>query len=169
LIYLCENIQSWNIINSSVNEGYLERLYDHHHIKSGNPSSPKKFEIEGLHNRQVQLRSKREWCLSWKFLTPSSNPFMLRNHFSLSSSSLRKALKNPFEEFLQYLLHSFPYPIISLLVKIDFLVKYGIYILHFSIKSFLEGRKSIFGLLFYRSEKTRQTGFSYRSDRYAYP
>jgi hypothetical protein len=53
---------------------------------------------------------------------------MSRNHFTLSSSSLRKALKNPFEEFLQHLFHSFPCPIISILVKIDFLVKYGVYL-----------------------------------------
>jgi hypothetical protein len=128
LIYLRENLHSWNINNSSVNEAYLERLYDHRHIKSRNPSSPKKFEMEGLHNHEVEPRSKMEWSLSWKFLTPSSNTFMSRNHFSLSSSSLRKALKNPFKEFLQYLLHSFPYPIISILVEIDFLVKCGIYL-----------------------------------------
>jgi hypothetical protein len=33
-----------------VNVVYLERLYDRRHIKSGNPSSPKKFEMEGHHN-----------------------------------------------------------------------------------------------------------------------
>jgi hypothetical protein len=98
------------------------------HTKSGNSSSPKKFEMKGLNNHQFEPRSKMEWSLSWKFLTPSLNHFMLRNHFSLSSSSLRKALENPFEEFLQYLFHSFPYPIISILIEIDFLVKYGIYL-----------------------------------------
>jgi hypothetical protein len=50
LIYLHENPRSWNIIKSSMNEAYIERLYYHRHIKSGNPSSPNKFEMEGLHN-----------------------------------------------------------------------------------------------------------------------
>jgi hypothetical protein len=99
LIHLLKNLHSWNIINSSVNKAYLERLYYCRHTKSGNSSSPKKFEMEGLHNHQFEPRSKMEWSLSWKFLTPSSNPFMSRNHFSLSSRSLRKALKNPFEDF----------------------------------------------------------------------
>jgi hypothetical protein len=123
LIYHPENPHSWNIIKLSVNEAYLEILYDRHHIKNGNPSSPKKFEMEGLHNYQFEQRSKMEWSLSWKFLTPSSNPFMSRNHFSVSSSSLWKALKNPFKESLQYLLRSFPNPTVSILVEIDFLEK----------------------------------------------
>jgi hypothetical protein len=87
LIYLRENPLSWNIIKTSVNEAYMERLYYHHHNKSGNTSSPKKFEMEGLHDHQFEPRSKVEWSLSWKFLTTSSNPFMTRNHFSLFSST----------------------------------------------------------------------------------
>jgi hypothetical protein len=112
-----------------VNEVYLKRLYDRCHIKSGNPSSPKKFEMEGLHNRHFKPRSKMEWSLSRKFLTPYSNPFLSRNHHSLSSISLWKALKNPFKESLQYILHFFPNPTIPILVEIDFLVKYEIYLL----------------------------------------
>jgi hypothetical protein len=60
LNYLRENLHTWNIINLSVNKAYLERLYDHHHTKSGNSSSPKKFEMEGLHNHQFEPRSKME-------------------------------------------------------------------------------------------------------------
>jgi hypothetical protein len=59
----CENLHSWDIINSSVNEDYLEKLYDRHHIKSGNLSSPKKFEMEGFHNHQFEPSSKMEWNL----------------------------------------------------------------------------------------------------------
>jgi hypothetical protein len=92
LIYLCENPLSWNIIKLSVNV-LMERLYYHCHTKIGNPSSPKKFETEGLYINQFEPRSKMEWSLSWKFPTPSSNPSMSWNHFSLSSSSLRKVLK----------------------------------------------------------------------------
>jgi hypothetical protein len=104
LIYLCENPLSWNIIKLSVNV-LMERLYYHRHTKSGNPLSPKKFEMDGLYINQFEPRSKLEWSLSWKFSTPSSNPSMSRNNFSLSSSSLRNVLKNPFVEFLQYLFH----------------------------------------------------------------
>jgi hypothetical protein len=60
LMYLRENLHSWNIINSIVNEDYLDRIYDHHNIKSGHPSCPKKFEMEGLHNHQFEPRSKME-------------------------------------------------------------------------------------------------------------
>jgi hypothetical protein len=42
----------------------LERLYDRRHNKSGNTSSPKKFEMEGLHDHQFEPRSKMEWSLS---------------------------------------------------------------------------------------------------------
>jgi hypothetical protein len=63
-------------------------------------------------------------------ITPSSNPLMSRNQFSLSSRFSWKALENPFKESLQYLSHSFPYWIISNLVKIDFLVKFGTPSLH---------------------------------------
>jgi hypothetical protein len=56
LIYLLGNPHSWNIIKSSVNGAYMERLYYRRHNKSGNPSSPKKIAMEGLHNHQFKLR-----------------------------------------------------------------------------------------------------------------
>jgi hypothetical protein len=56
LIYLHENPHSWNITKSSVNEAYMERLYYRRHNKSGNTSSPKKFEMEGLHDHQFEPR-----------------------------------------------------------------------------------------------------------------
>jgi hypothetical protein len=65
----------------------MERLYYCCQNKSGNASSPKKLEIEALHNHQFEPMTKMEWSLSWKFLTTSSNPFMTRNHFSLFSST----------------------------------------------------------------------------------
>jgi hypothetical protein len=80
-----------------VNEDYLERLHDYHHIKSGNPSSPKKFEMEGLHNHQFEPRSKMEWSLSWKFLTPIIKSSYVKESFLIIFKQLMKALKNPFE------------------------------------------------------------------------
>jgi hypothetical protein len=60
LNYSRENLLSWNIINSSGNNAYLERLCDHRYTKSGNSSSPKKFEMEGLHIHQFEPMSKME-------------------------------------------------------------------------------------------------------------
>jgi hypothetical protein len=46
-------------MKSSVNEVYIG-LYSRRHDKSGNPSSPKKIEIEGLSDHQIKPRSKME-------------------------------------------------------------------------------------------------------------
>jgi hypothetical protein len=77
-----------------VNEDYLERLYDRHHIKSGNPSIPKKFEMEGLHNHQFESSSKLEWSLSWKFLTPIIKSSYVKESFLI----IFKQLKEGFEK-----------------------------------------------------------------------
>jgi hypothetical protein len=44
--------------------GLIWNDYDHRRIKIGNPSSLKMFKMEGLHNHQVEPRSKMEWSLS---------------------------------------------------------------------------------------------------------
>jgi hypothetical protein len=129
LNYLCENPHSWSTIKSSVNEAYMERLYYLRHNKNGNPSSPRKIEMEGLHNHQFEPRSKMEWSLSWKFLFPSSNDLYVKESILIIFKQLMEGLENPFKEFFQYLLHSFPNPPISFLLAIDFLVKNGTYLL----------------------------------------
>jgi hypothetical protein len=53
LNYLRENLLPWNIFNSSVNKVNLERFYYCRHTKSGNSSSLKKFELEGLLDNQL--------------------------------------------------------------------------------------------------------------------
>jgi hypothetical protein len=87
LNYLPDNPRSWNIIKSSVNKVYIG-LYSRRHDKSGNPSSPKKIEIEGLPDHQIKPRSKMESSLFWKFIILSSNhiyvkesiPFIMEQH-----------------------------------------------------------------------------------------
>jgi hypothetical protein len=96
LNYLRENLQSWNIIKSSVNEAYIEGLNSRCHDKSGNLSSPKKIEMDGLHDHQIRPMSKMECSLFWKFLILSSNhryvkksiPFIFKQHVEV--------LENPF-------------------------------------------------------------------------
>jgi hypothetical protein len=82
--------------------------------------------------RQVQRSlNRKDFIIILEIPNSIFKPLYVKESILISSSSLWKALKNPFEECLQNLLHSFPNPIVSILVEIDFLVKYGIYLLHF--------------------------------------
>jgi hypothetical protein len=124
LFYLRENNHSWNIIKLSVNEAYMERLDYHHLIKSGNPSSPKKFQMEGHHNHQFKSRSN-----GMELILEIPNSIFKSLYVKESYLIIFKQLMKGFQESLQYLLHSFPNPHVSIFVEIDFLVKDGIYLL----------------------------------------
>jgi hypothetical protein len=103
----------------------MEGLYYHHHNKSGNPSSPKKIEMEGLHNHQFKPRSKMEWSLSWKFLILFSNHLYVKESIPFIFKQSMEGFENPFKESFQFLLHTFPRPSVSCLLSIEFLVKNG--------------------------------------------
>jgi hypothetical protein len=68
LNYLRENLLSWNIFNSSVIKAYLaiiiatsiEEILE----------SPKKLEMERLHNHHLSQGLKQNKSLSWKSLSP---------------------------------------------------------------------------------------------------
>jgi hypothetical protein len=70
-----------------------------------------------------------EWSLSWKFLIVSSNHLYVKKSILIIFKQLMEGFETPFEESLQYLLHSFPNPLVSFLLAIEFLVKNGSYLL----------------------------------------
>jgi hypothetical protein len=108
-------------------------------------------------------QGQMEWSLSWKFLTPSSNLFMSRNHISLSSSSLWKAFRNLFNiSFIPFQIHMFQF--LSKLIswwKMES-IYFGIHqilpreeVVNFSL--FFVGLWRLVGLVFY-TDQTGMTG-----------